>query len=792
MGRSRRARVALGALIVVALAGAAYVLARWRTARALATLGAEYVGSARCRSCHEQAYDKWRASHHARAMQPARTETVLGDFSAATFAHRGETWRFYRRDGRYMVRAEGPDGAPHDYVVAYTFGVYPLQQYLIRFPGGRLQCLSVAWDVPRKRWFFLYPGRDIGPDDWLHWTRGGQNWNGMCADCHSTNVRKGFDPEANRYRTEWSEISVGCEACHGPASRHLAWAARPALLRPELGQAGLPVLTKHLPVRDLVEICAPCHARRAQIADQGLPGAPLLDRYLPALLTTPVFYPDGQIRDEDFEYHAFSQSKMHAMGVRCTDCHDVHSGKRYVAGNALCTRCHVAADYDHARHHHHKAVEQGKPSAAAQCVSCHMPSETYMVVHLRRDHSLRVPLPEVSRASGAPNACLAGGCHADKSSAWLEAEYNAWYWRPGRVVPQHYGPTFAAAQRGEPTAEPELIALARAPERPAVVRATAVELLGSYRSAASQAAIAGALSDPDPLVRYAGIVQLRPVTPQELVTLLGPQLGAPLRALRAEAAARLTEVPLELLDGEQRTAHARALAEYVETRRYMSDLPSGPYNLANVYANLGQLEAAEREYRRTLSIDAQFHPAKSNLALVLARRGDGAGAERLLREAWAAQPEQAALGLNLGLLLAERGEKAGAERALRAALLRDPRLAQAAHNLALLLRERDLRAAVALSRRAVAQAPDEPRYAHALAYLQEQAGEPTAAIHTLEALLARHPRFPEAYPLLGELYERAGRARDAEALYARALAARSLPAAVLEQLAERRRRLVER
>src|SRR5512137_191429 len=222
---------------------------------------AQYVGSERCKACHQKAYDGWKGSHHALAMQAAREQTVLGDFGGATFSHRGKTWRFFRRGEKFMVHAEGPDGALRDYEVAYTFGVAPLQQYLVVFPGGRLQCLSAAWDTAARRWFHVSPGPAAPPGDWLHWTRPGQGWNAMCADCHSTAVRKRYDPEKDEYQTTWSEIMVGCEACHGPGSRHVAWAAEPAMGRPPVENAALEVRTSRLAGPELVGLCAPCHAR---------------------------------------------------------------------------------------------------------------------------------------------------------------------------------------------------------------------------------------------------------------------------------------------------------------------------------------------------------------------------------------------------------------------------------------------------------------------------------------------------------------------------------------------------
>ena len=750
------------ATAVIALAVPLHLGVRSLRGPRLAPQGeARFVGSERCKSCHQKAYDQWKGSHHAKAMQAAREGTVLGDFGGATLQHRGKTWRFFRQGERFMVTAEGPDGAMADYEVAYTFGVEPLQQYLVAFPGGRLQCLSAAWDTRAKRWFHVNPGPVAPPGDWLHWTRPGQNWNAMCADCHSTAVRKRYDPEKDAYETTWSEIRVGCEACHGPGSRHVAWADQPAMGRPQVENAALLTRTSRLTGPELVGLCAPCHARRSQFADQGVPGGELMDRYLPVLLSPGVFHPDGQILDEDFEWHAFTQSKMYANGVRCADCHDVHSGKRHKEGNALCTRCHRADTYDDTSHHFHKKEWKGKPSAGALCVSCHMPGQNFMVVHFRRDHSMRVPRPDLTAALGVPNACSASGCHADKPAAWVQARYDGWY---GKKRKPHYGTILAAGRTGAPEALPELIQLSQDQLRPMLARATAVELLGAYPGPAARAAIAKALTDPEPLLRVTAVRRSSGDDPAALARLLGPLLQDPVRAVRAEAAARLAGAPAARLGEPQRKAHTAALDEYVEAQRYMSDLPSGPYNLGNLYAAQGRPADAERQYRRALAIDDQLFMAKGNLAMLLAGGGRLEEAERLLREAHAAQPGQAGISFNLGLLLAERGKPEEAEQVLRAALAADPTLAPAAFNLAVMVGERRPAEAVTLARRAAALRPEEARYAWTLGYFQFRAGDPKDAAATLEALLASHPEDTDARGLLAEVYARLGRSEDARRL----------------------------
>ncbi|HET8732285.1 MAG TPA: tetratricopeptide repeat protein, partial [Anaeromyxobacteraceae bacterium] len=579
----------------------------------------------------------------------------------------------------------------------------------------------------------------------------GQGWNAMCADCHSTAVRKRYDPATDSYETSWSEVMVGCEACHGPGSRHVAWADQPAMGRAPIENAGLVTRTARLAAPELVGLCAPCHARRAQFMDQGVPGGELLDRYLPTVLAPGVFHADGQIQDEDFEWHAFTQSKMYASGVRCTDCHDPHSGRRRAEGNALCTRCHRADAYDAPAHHFHKAEWKGKPSAGVLCVSCHMPGKNFMVVHFRRDHSMRVPRPDLTASTGAPNACGAAGCHDDRSLSWIQARYDGWY---GKKRKPHYGEAIAAGRRRDPGAAPELARLAGDPLRPAVARATAVDLLAAYPGPDAATGFAKAFQDPDPLVRTTAVQRFPSGDPDELARTLGPLLADPVRAVRMSAAARLAGAPAGRLPEGQRKAQAAALDEYEAAQREMSDLPSGPFNLGNLYAALGRQADAEREYRRALAIDDQLTAARVNLALLLSASGRNDEAERLLRVAHAQQPGQAGIALDLGLLLAEKGDRAGAEAMLRDALRADPRMAQAAFNLAVLVGERDPAQGLALARRAASLAPDEPRYAFTAAWFQARTGDLAGASRALEALLAAHPGDPDAAALLSQVRAR--------------------------------------
>ena len=648
--------------------------------------GVAYVDETACAGCHEAEHQAWTGSHHDLAMQLATRETVLGDFADATYTHRGVTSRFFTRDGRFFVNTEGADGQLADFELTYAFGAEPLQQYLAPFPGGRLQSLTIAWDTRRKEWFHLYPDERIAPDDPLHWTGRYQTWNAMCAECHSTNLRKNYDVASDTYRTVWDALDVGCQACHGPGERHVAW-ARTGVSGPAEGAAaaGLVVDLDDAEPETEIQACAGCHAHRQRISATDRHARPLLDDFLPSTLRDGLYFPDGQIRDEVYVWGSFAQSRMYRAGVRCSNCHDPHGLDLAAEGNAVCLQCHRETPverfptlrpkrYDTPAHHFHEPGSSG-----AQCVSCHMPARTYMRVDDRRDHGFRIPRPDLSVELGTPNACTR--CHTDETDAWAADRAMDWWGSPRSP---HFAEVLAAARRGDPAAESGLRTLAGDVNAPAIVRATALEHLVQYGRPATQIAISAA-ADPDPLVRAAAAGTLERVDPQVRIAALAPLLDDSVRAVRIEAARALTSMPRAALDTRQAQRLDAALAELVDAETASADLPGAHLNLGILRLRSGDPGQAERDYRRALELDPGFTPARFNLANLLNLLGNNAEAEMVLQEGIERAPGEGELHYSLGLVLAEEGrfEPAAASLARAAALLPDrPRVR---YNLGLVL-----------------------------------------------------------------------------------------------------------
>jgi tetratricopeptide (TPR) repeat protein len=706
---------------------------------------ATFIGREECQACHEAANQDWLGSHHDLAMDVANETTVRGDFDDTEFVGARSISRFYRREGKYFVFTEGPSGEMEEFEITHTFGWEPLQQYLIPFPGGRFQVLSIAWDTEREEWFYLYPDQDIPSDDWLHWTKNGQNWNGMCAECHSTNLIKGYNPDTQGYTTTWSEIDVSCEACHGPGSKHVEWAEMPEMARPPVQNYELLVQTSDISNEQYVNLCAPCHSRRTELGDYDHTGGELLDNVLPVVLREGLYHADGQILEEVYVYGSFVQSKMYRNDVRCGDCHDAHSLELHFEGNALCGQCHRADVYDSYDHHFHQTIFEGLPSDGALCVKCHMVEQPFMVVDWRADHSLRVPRPDLSAEIGVPNACTQSGCHDDQPLSWSLQAYQRWY---GQARKPHFGQIFAAARTGKPGARDELIKIAGDPLYPNIARATALTLLAQFPGEEAAGAFDLALMDEDAVIRHTALSNVTAPTPDQLVDLVSPLLFDPVRAVRAEASNRLADAPAGTLHPYQEEALATGLSEYREALESALDFPSAAHNLGNLSSRLGDAVEAERYFRLAVQIDDLFSPAKVNLALLLNATGQNPEAERLLREVLQVYPDQFEAAYNLGLLLAEMGRIEEAVEFLGQASEGFPNRARVHYNYGLALQATArLDQAEAALLRALSVEPENPDFLFALGDHYLRRGDPAGALEMANRILSTSPRYPQGQQL---------------------------------------------
>ncbi|MCB1684101.1 MAG: tetratricopeptide repeat protein [Pseudomonadales bacterium] len=652
---------------------------------------ATYIGSTACADCHAREHAAWSGSHHDLALQISTPETVL-----APFDDEFNGVHFIQDADGYTIRP-AVDEPPLP--VRFTFGVEPLQQYVVEAADGRLQTFPTPWDsrpesTGGQRWYELYPGASP-PGDPMHWNGRANSWNAQCADCHSTAVQKNYDPEARAYSTSFEVEDVGCEACHGAGSLHAATPQAYPL-------SGLDRQDEQ------INVCAPCHSRRSQLAEGFTPATDFFDHYAPSLLRAGLYHVDGQILDEVYEYGSFLQSPMHRAGVQCSHCHEPHSGKLRFPGNAVCTQCHQSSGneqfqtltkkiYDDPSHHFHET-----DSAGARCVSCHMPAVTYMGVDERRDHSFRRPRPDLAGTLGVPDVCT--GCHEDRSPGWAAAEISA---RFGPTRASHFAETFAAAQRGESQAGGELAALVADTTQPIMVRASALGLLGRY----SRGYVIDAISlsrSTEPLLRFAAPQAAASLSPRTRWRLISPLLDDELRAVRYQAFNNL--LPIAGAD----PAYAARLRAYLPT--FLSE------------------QAFNRDFPETLT----------NIAAAEVALGDAAAAEATLNEALALQPSWVPGWLNLADLYRASGREAQAGGAYQAALKIAPDSPEASFGYGLWLTRQGRSAdSVDYLARAAALAPDTPTYGYAHALALSAAGNPEGTIEQLEALLVRFPENEE-------------------------------------------------
>lgn len=697
----------------------------------------EYVGRDSCVKCHQPETKRFTSSHHDKAMDLATDETVLGDFGDVTFQHDGIVSRLYRDGERFMIYTEGPTGEMEDFHVKYVFGVEPLQQYMVEFdrvPGmpeneiARVQVLRISWDTNKKEWFYLRPpdvAEKLEPDDPLHWTGIAQRWQTMCADCHSTNLKRNFDSKSNQYHTTFSEIDVSCEACHGPGSLHLKLANTKSLFWDRRHGYGLAKL-KGSDAEPQLQSCAPCHSRRGLLGDDFRPGKEYCNHFQLELMQPTTYHGDGQIKDEVYVYGSFIQSKMYHKGIRCTDCHDPHSLELKHPGNETCTSCHqhAAGKYDVPSHHHHAPGTPG-----AMCVNCHMPHTTYMAVDPRRDHSLRIPRPDLSVRLGTPNAC--SHCHvADQLKSLSEdmrkefsgKEYSQWltaaergnepiaaaikqtdqwcddacegWYGEQRKRPYHFAEALVPFRRREDGGIQKLFDLAAKRDEitPAIARATAFRELASQNIKQARELAETIVKDPDehPMVRAAAVEVFIGVAPVLSKPIFVSMLDDSSRLVRHSAArALLSSRAFAALRSAERARLEDVLEEVRDGLMTANDRAGAHMSWASMCEQLGRYDEALEAYETAIRIEPNATGARTNLAGLLENLAQNQSPARaqamktrikelrtqelplLARDAGLA-PDNALIQHRYGLLLYLTGDYDKAKESLEKAVALDP------------------------------------------------------------------------------------------------------------------------
>lgn len=665
---------------------------------------ATYIGDTSCIQCHSKETKAWQGSHHDLAMKVADENSVKADFNNTTFNYNGIISTFYKKDGKFMVKTDGEDGKLHDFEIAYTFGIYPLQQYMIKFPKGKVQVLDPTWDNRSKeeggqRWYHIRKDENITAGDPVHWTGPNMNWNYMCADCHSTNLKKNYDVETKSYHTTYDSINVSCEACHGPASKHLAWTSNKEL---NVSNYGFPLsfkkktkawreesitLKKFIQTQEL-NVCAKCHSRRTQLDDNFIAGNDFHAHHLPVNLDDGLYFPDGKIQDEVYVYNSFVQSTMYEKGVTCTDCHDPHSLERKAVGDKVCFSCHQSDVYTLTSHHKHQ-----EGSTGSSCISCHMPARTYMGIDSRNDHSFRVPRPDISvEIENIPNACNL--CHTDKNATWAMGSMKKWY---GKIPKgkQNFAHALQDLRNNMKEAPKGLYSILTS-DAPTIAKATATGYLGNYPSTQTYTTTVQMSRNKDVMIRRAAIQALESFPPQVKVKHLFAALSDSMKIVRMEAARQLVSMPIGQLDEKRKKIFLKVLDEYEKILLFTAERPESQLSLALFYEGKALDVKAENAYKEALVLQSLFVPAYVNYSHFLVSKGRNDEAYKLLKKGIEKLPEIGILYHALGLWYVRNKENDKAVTALKYAVKLEPDNARFAYVYAVSIGENNPKEAIAV------------------------------------------------------------------------------------------------
>ena len=668
-----------------------------------------YVGDQNCVSCHEKENDLWKGSHHDLAMQVANDSTVLGDFNNVKKVIDGVKYHFYKQNNKFLVKIKEIDGSEKIYQITYAFGLTPLQQYLVDFDKGKKQVLRVTWDSKDNKWFHQYAGDKISTHDWLHWTKTAQNWNTMCAECHSTNLKKNYFVEKDSFHTTYSYINVSCEMCHGPGEKHVNWAnsdPKDKNFQIILGKTQ----------QEQVNLCAPCHARRSKLSANLEPGKHFEDQYMIQTLGTNFYHADGQIEEEDYVFGSFMQSMMYANKVKCSDCHDMHSMQLKFDGNTLCAQCHVNTTYDTKKHHFHK-----ENTEASQCINCHMTGKNYMGNDFRRDHSFRVPRPDQSVKYNTPNACK--GCHEDESNQWAADWIKKWY---GPKRRDHFSDALILSSQNNLNDEQrkDLDNFINDLKYPAIVRATVINNL-NYINNEQFGALLISLQDSSALVRYHALIKFRALPMQDRMSIVLKHVNDTTKLVRIGAAQLAIGFDENNLNDIEKSNLIKSRRE-LETMLYgNADFSTGRMQLGDYFLQNNDINTAIKHYKMAIQKDSLLFPVYSNLATAYSIHGENNMALQTMETWMKLEPTSGRPYYLRGLLNFELKENDKAIADLKKAILLDPNDTRSMYNLATYYfqERKDLQLAEKYIKTALKVEPENQDFKYLLALIYRDQGK---------------------------------------------------------------------
>ena len=651
----------------------------------------DYLGSQSCAKCHDVEHTQWKNSLHIKMTKPVADATIVGDFrDGTTFADHDRSYTFGMKNGRPVVSVSFGGRPAETFAVDYTLGAKRYQGYLSTLPEGRIYVLPVFWHIASKRWV---DWKEITPiPDGAHDIR--QIWNANCFNCHGTNIVQGYDLNEKKYRSTWTEMGIGCEACHGPGREHVAlmeaWEQNPAA-KPkydnssknrQLSDVIKIFSTRSSEPRRIFDTCSYCHGNKNNVFVGFKGGDNYSDYAMPFLISEPIpesdlqgeFWPDGRPNRFNRPQALTMSGCFKAGAITCTNCHVAHGSRNEHSlkvniyqgrnGDALCTQCHTQPAYAGAtlKQHTFHAPE----STGSRCISCHMSDVNWRLLIRRRDHTFQPPVPENTARFGVPNACTT--CHDNRSPEWAAQQMEAW-WGDGdrRAKASSLADTMYRAGSGDTTTLPALARLAVDRSQGLLVRASAAEfiahLIAESRSgvaaqstAMSQTSFGGGMTP-----RTGAAAQRASTAPQVTPAIVNAMIGAandPEPIVRTAALKALGTI------GDRERTLGPVLARLVDRTRVVRTKAAEvlvSFGIVELPGPAGEaLKRAQEEY--VISLDS-FPDVASNHASkgwLEAERGNVIVARDALNKATTVEPNYAFPWVVKGVLLAREGKFAEA------------------------------------------------------------------------------------------------------------------------------------
>jgi tetratricopeptide (TPR) repeat protein len=745
-----------------------------------------YSGTQSCRECHEKFYRLWAPSHHGLAMQPFTAELFQTRLTPqAKSLMIGDSDFRVEFDGKQgWIGESGPKGN-RKYAMVHVMGGKNVFYFLTPMDRGRLQVLPLAYDVQRKSWFDTAASgirhfQDIEEQP-VGWKDPEYTFNTSCYGCHVSQFARNYDLKNDAYNSVWQEPGINCEACHGSAVEHVRVCRKAASGKPpdnlRIDVIRSPKYSKQI----ASDACSVCHAKASPLTVAYQPGDDFFDHFDVGILDLPDYYPDGRDLGENYTYTQWLLSPCAKSGqMDCLHCHTSSGRFRFTDDNKnnACMPCHASKVENASNHSHHP-----KGSAGSQCISCHMPKTEFARMR-RSDHSMLPPAPSTTIAYKSPNACNV--CHTDKDASWADRWARQWRNRDYQAPVLHRASLIDAARRRDWGKLPAMLEYLERDGHDAVFSASLIRLLRPCNDDRKWPFLIRALEDSSPLVRANAAESLSDRGDDKALEALSAAIRDKSRLVRVRAASAMAAIPRGLLDVKTAAAFDKAAAEFKATLNARPDYWSSHYNIGSFCLSQHDYRQAIAFYETAIRLQPRVIQSYVNISFAYNALGLNDKAEQSLRKAYELEPKSLEANLNLGLLFGEMGRLEEAGSHLKKAAELDPKSAAAVYNLGVINAKLGrINSAIDYLNRAYGLQPENPQYGYSLAFYLQQSGKTSDSVHVLQRIVRQNAPYLDAISLLGEIYLKQGKIKEARTLYQRELERGQLTAEESEFLESR-------